>query len=471
MSERTIGIQLGPQTVFDEGPERVLDNVELAGVNALFVYSHTYYGAHNRRPEAFAGDHGVPVKDERERRLTRCWVTPHEEYYGGTFLRHVKDPADEYGDRDVFETLAEPAAARGVKLYARILEPIKGNIAAQIPNWSKILARDVFGNVTNIPSFDHTDYVNFLASTVEDLFRSYPLAGFMLGCERVGPLSRLLFRGEPPADFSPTGLAAAVAAGIDIARAREGWLALYRLVKQIEGGAIPTDGAFVSILRTLFRYPEIIAWDRREYEAMQVFIRSVGSTVKAVAPEAEFGVHMDHQQVAYDFIFRAHHDYTRMADYVDFIKPSVYHDVAGPRIRGWFLDNARKRLFRDTSDATLLDFFYDILLYDREEVPELEELTERGFTPEYVAREIGRLRENIGERAKIYAGVAIDVPLVGLGTGADAGVRFASTPEGTYTATKAAFEGGADGLVISREYDEMRLDNLRAAGRAVAEVV
>jgi hypothetical protein len=104
-------------------------------------------------------------------------------------------------------------------------------------------------------------------------------------------------------------------------------------------------------------------------------------------------------------------------------------------------------------------------------VPELEELTERGFTPEYVAREIGRLRENIGERAKIYAGVAIDVPLVGLGTGADAGVRFASTPEGTYTATKAAFEGGADGLVISREYDEMRLDNLRAAGRAVAEVV
>jgi hypothetical protein len=381
----------------------------------------------------------------------------------------VKNPDDEYGDRDVFETLAEPAAARGVKLYARILEPIKGDIAARVPNWSKVLARDLFGNATNVPSFDHPDYVNFLASTVEDLFRSYALDGFMLGCERVGPLSRLLFRGEPPADFSPAGLAAARAAGIDVERAREGWLELYRLVKGLESGDVPTDGAFITIMRTLFRYPEVIAWDRREYETMQAFIRAVGSTVKAVAPHAEFGVHMDHQQVAYDFIFRAHHDYARMAEYVDFIKPSVYHDVAGPRIRGWFLDNARKRLFRDTSDETLLDFFYDILLYTREQVPALAELNDRGFSPDYVQTEIARLRRNVGDRAKIYAGVAIDVPLVGLGAGSDAGMRFASTPEGTYAATKAAFKGGADGLVISREYDEMRLENLKAAGRAVAE--
>lgn len=38
-----VGVQLGPQSVFDEGPERCLDLLqETAGVNAVFVYSHTY---------------------------------------------------------------------------------------------------------------------------------------------------------------------------------------------------------------------------------------------------------------------------------------------------------------------------------------------------------------------------------------------------------------------------------------------
>jgi hypothetical protein len=37
-----VGVQLGPQSVFDEGVDRCLDLLqETAGVNALFVYSHT----------------------------------------------------------------------------------------------------------------------------------------------------------------------------------------------------------------------------------------------------------------------------------------------------------------------------------------------------------------------------------------------------------------------------------------------
>jgi len=34
----------------------------------------------------------------------------------------------------------------------------------------------------------------------------------------------------------------------------------------------------------------------------------------------------------------------------------------------------------------------------------------------------------------------------------------------------AAFEGGADGVVLSRKYSEMRLDNLAGAGDAIREV-
>jgi hypothetical protein len=33
----------------------------------------------------------------------------------------------------------------------------------------------------------------------------------------------------------------------------------------------------------------------------------------------------------------------------------------------------------------------------------------------------------------------------------------------------AALKAGADGLILSRKYSEMRLDNLAAAGRAVRE--
>jgi hypothetical protein len=35
--------------------------------------------------------------------------------------------------------------------------------------------------------------------------------------------------------------------------------------------------------------------------------------------------------------------------------------------------------------------------------------------------------------------------------------------------SRAAVDAGANGIILSRKYSEMRLDNLRAAGRAVRE--
>jgi len=35
---------------------------------------------------------------------------------------------------------------------------------------------------------------------------------------------------------------------------------------------------------------------------------------------------------------------------------------------------------------------------------------------------------------------------------------------------RAAFEGGAHGVLLSRKYSEMRLDNIRAAGRAARDL-
>jgi hypothetical protein len=43
-------------------------------------------------------------------------------------------------------------------------------------------------------------------------------------------------------------------------------------------------------------------------------------------------------------------------------------------------------------------------------------------------------------------------------------------PDDVYAAVKAAFEGGAHGVLLSRKYSEMTLANLRAAGRAVRDL-
>ncbi|HTI70949.1 MAG TPA: hypothetical protein VMF06_13350 [Candidatus Limnocylindria bacterium] len=44
-----------------------------------------------------------------------------------------------------------------------------------------------------------------------------------------------------------------------------------------------------------------------------------------------------------------------------------------------------------------------------------------------------------------------------------------ATPDDAYAATKAALAAGAQGIILSRKYSEMRLANPAAAGHAVRE--
>jgi hypothetical protein len=46
-----------------------------------------------------------------------------------------------------------------------------------------------------------------------------------------------------------------------------------------------------------------------------------------------------------------------------------------------------------------------------------------------------------------------------------------TVPPGIKACTKACFEGGGKGLVISRKYSEMRLTNLGAVGDALREAM
>ena len=63
---------------------------------------------------------------------------------------------------------------------------------------------------------------------------------------------------------------------------------------------------------------------------------------------------------------------------------------------------------------------------------------------------------------KIWPGIDVDIPT--------AATSKKTQPSDVYDAVKAAFAGGAHGVLLSRKYSEMRLDNIRAAGRAVREL-
>jgi hypothetical protein len=463
---RFLGVQLGSHSPFDEGIDHCLDTLqETAGINALFVYATTYqrFGA-GRTAKALA-DHGVPLPEPAERDLTEVWFEPHERYYGGTVLRHQRLPDKQYADRDVLAELAEPARRRGMKFYARILEGFGRSLAALFPNWTRILSVDVYGRLSHLPCWNNPDYRRWWLSTVEDLFKSYPLDGFKFGSERSGPLTNLLagayHGGTVPVCFCEHCRARGRELGIRVEEAQTGLRLLHEQVTGLLAGEpAPADGALVSLLRLLLKYPEVLAWERMWHQSREEACKELYAAIKLIRPEAQVGWHLYHNGTTWLVLHRALTEYAELVHYSDWLKPVLYHDIAGPRIHR-DIAHMQQRFLRELSKPQILELLYAVMGYDPELEPPYEELSERGLSPDYVYRETRRCVEGVGGRIPVYPGLGFDIPWQG--------IRFPSDPETVYRATLKAFEAGAGGLIVSREYDEMHLENLRAVGRAVRD--
>jgi hypothetical protein len=455
------GIQMGPHTMLDEGIDRSLDLIqETAAINAVLVYSHTY-DEFNKPLEVLADDHGVPARDMRGRKLPAVWVRHHERAFQNTALRHQRvDSGFEYSQRDLFAELVEPCRKRGMKLYARILED-PGRVAqTSIANFSRVLTVDVHGRAASPPCWNHPDYRAFWVDTAEDLFQSYSLDGLQWGAERHGPLMNLFLLGRVPFCFCEYCRARGRAHGIDAERARKGFEDLYNYVQSMMAGkSKPADGVFVGALRVLIRYPEVLAWEYQYRQSREEMEQAIFKAVKAIKPAAQVGWHISHQQSSYDLVYRAEMSYAEMAPYSDFIKFIAYHDILGPRIRWWYLDRLNKTMLGEVPLNESLDLYYDLFGYDKNSEPRLEQLDTTGFSPEYVYRETKRSVASAEGKTKIYTGIGFDVPWNAKHVAAD--------PEKIYECVLKAFGAGADGIVVSREYEEMRVPNLRAVGRAM----
>ena len=91
----------------------------------------------------------------------------------------------------------------------------------------------------------------------------------------------------------------------------------------------------------------------------------------------------------------------------------------------------------------------------------MESLPKTGLSADYVYRETKRALADVKGKCKIYPGIDIDIP-----TGAN---DKKTSPEDVYAATQAALKAGAEGVLFSRKYSEMRLANLGGGGKAAKE--
>lgn len=464
-----VGIQMGAHSFYDEGMEYVLDILKKdAEINTLMFYSHTYYGAESRPLRVMAHDHGVQPRDFENSTLTRVWVKHHDKYFKDTTLRHrVPDSSFEYYDKDIFNEIQKPARDRDMKIYIRLLEASAGHGIKYIENYDKVLTVDIDGNSGSGPCWNNPDYRNWVYGTVADIFDHYNIDGIQYGAERTGPLSSLLFRGTKPTCFCQHCQSRNKLKNIDPERARLGYSKLFKFIQKVEAGENDSsDSVLTNIFRYLQEYPEILAWNFQWFRSDEEIQKEVYQRIKQQKPSAIVGRHIDHQRSSWDLFYRSAVSYTEMAQYADFIKPILYHDINGPRLRWWVIEQMQKRWLNDMDRSEALDFFYTSLGYSEGSRIALNELEREGMGPEYVYTEMKRCASQVKGTAQAIAGIGIDVPW----HAPDGMQPYPSDPERLQRSVFKAFEAGADGILASRDYDEMRLSSLKAFGDAIRTV-
>ncbi|TBL71573.1 hypothetical protein [Paenibacillus thalictri] len=462
--QTTIAMQVGAVSFVDEGVEQVLDNLqELGGVNTLFLANFTYTrGTGGRQLEGHPlPDHGKMAYDPEF--VGGNYGIAHPQYYNRTFIRPEQFRAKEHGDYDMMAEVIPEAKRRGMKSYCWIEESSGLWQSQTIPNYAQLLEQDPRGISGRKPCFNHPEYRNWHFSLIEDYIKSYEVDGVAWCSERQGPLGNLF--GGPWATgevtcFCPHCRARARELGINVERARQGYIALRDFIHKARADVRPNDGYFVMFWRLLLRYPEILAWENHWHEGQRQFFKEIYGMVKAINPEVQVGWHVFHLNSLSPF-YRATQDLSEMSHYSDFIKLVAYNNCAGPRFAD-YMKHLHSTIFRDAAPQEALQLIYRFLGIAE---GSLEDIPQQGWSADYVRRETQRAVQAVklsGCPTRIYPGIDVDIP-----TGQ--GLKQ-TEPQDVYESVTAAMQAGAQGVVLSRKYSEMRLANLEACGKALKDL-
>jgi hypothetical protein len=460
-SRSVIGIQIGAVSFVDEGTEKVLDVLQERGcVNTLFLAVFTYgRGIAGRQiPGQPLPDHGKQEYDLNFHGGN--FATPHPQYYANTVLKDLRAP--DHGKLDILEEVLPAAKKRGMKVICWLEDVFRSDL----PNIEKVQERDLYGRNAETLCVNNPDYQNFLTGLVEDYARSYDIDGIMWGSERQGALSDSLgaTHDSPPIDpgrvtcFCEFCQSRARQSGINVERARKGFLELEKFVRSARGGKRPTDGYYVQFWRLLLRYPELAAWEMLWTDSLRETYSAMYKTVKSAKPAVPVGWHIWHNN-SFNPIYRAEQDLHELSNYSDFIKVVMYNNCGGERM-ALYADNIGSTLYGDLSKPNLIGVNYAFMGFNERGY---DQIPYTGLSADYVYRETKRALAGVaGTHTLIWPGIDIDIPT-------EPG-HSKCTPQSVKEAVLAAFRAGAPGVLLSRKYSEMRLANLSGAGDAIREL-
>lgn len=462
--EKTIGIQVGPDSFVDEGTDKVLDILQQGGaVNTIYLSTFTYDRGITGRQTSSATlpDHGMAESAERFFHGGN-FATPHAQFYKNTAIKGEKLKAPDFGKLDILTDVLPKAKKRNIKVVCSIQDGF--NYPDDMPFVKQFAEVDLQERKGGAMCFFQPDVREFWKAVATDLCSSYPIDGILLFNERNGPLLNAIGVSHHQAIdsakvtcFCEQHQKAAEQHGINFKRAKEGYNMLNQYVQNSLDGKRPSDGYYVEFARLLQQYPEIMAYNQLFDLGKHQVLKDVYAAVKNVRKNLEVGFHIEHTN-SFNPLYRAARSYEELATMADFLKVVVYNNCGGERYRNFIL-NISSTVFRDVPPEELMLMNNHLLNY-ASEAP-IDELPMAGLSPDYVRRETQRAKQGVKGKSLILPGIDINIP-----TGKNS--RKAS-PEDTYAATMAAFKGGADGVILSRKYSEMWLANLDAAGRAIRD--
>ncbi|HZP06192.1 MAG TPA: hypothetical protein VFB43_14925 [Terracidiphilus sp.] len=440
----------------DEGIDKLLDNLQEKGnVNTVFAFTFL------SEPTDVSGriplpDHGTYSKADPE--IGGAFYDYDLKYFAGTTLK-------EFHAKNKFNVISEVGPkmkARGMDFFAWDYNNTNANMMRLIPGFTEVAEIDVYGKRTDSACWNHPNYRAQLTGRIESYLLQYPdqVAGIIWGCERMGPLDNMIGGGWATTGiscFCPYCCAKGRERGISVDRAKSGFIELDQLFQAARNEQRPPDGYFVTFWRILLEYPEVLAWHTLWNDSYHEIRAELYGTAKAIAPEKPFGFHIV-QNITFSPFYSAADNYAKIQHYTDFVKIATYNNAGGGRMAS-FINRLCSTIFADAKPQDLTPFYYKIMNFDEKPY---DELSAAGLSVDYIARETKRAIADTGHSVQIYPSVDINVPI-------QSGWKQ-TTPEGVKAEVEASFDAGADGIVLSREYTEMWLANLAAAGDATRAI-
>jgi hypothetical protein len=467
---RTIGIQVGAVSFVDEGVESVLDRFQRdANINALFIASFSYgRGIAGRQvPGQPLPDHGKQEYDTEFHGGN--FARTHEKYYAHISLKKTEAP--DHPGFDVLASVLPQAQSRRIKVFCWYEDVFRRDLEGI----DRLQEVTLSGKKASTLCFHNPEVQAFWQALTEDYVCSYAIDGLMWGSERQGPFGNAIGAMHGGSRTNPLEVTCfcdfcqreGKSRGIDVLRAVEGYRNLASLVRESRDSNRPTDGYFVSYWRLLLQYPEILAWEKLWNDGQQSTYVNIYQLAKSIRRDIAVGWHIWHNN-SFSPFYRAAQDYAEFRKYSDFLKVVMYNNCGGPRLAS-YANSISRTMLGDFSAEEVLSLTYKVQDYQG---ANLAELARKGLSADYVERETRRAVAGVSSHSaesahaaktpgtpKIWPGIDIDIP-----TGQD---EKKAEPQDVRDAVRAALGAGADGVILSRKYSEMRLANLRAAGEAL----